>query len=196
MEPGTDVAMFRSPLYNDQNNCVYMFQYMAYSNLPDYSNRSKRHMLNECIHFLYIFRGLGHKMTFNNHATVQCGPNELKRQLDNYTQPERKSPWRKRLLQCKRQLFLESQQGRKQKKARRNPHFGITEVIHVKPVRHLIRRPHIRRGFLNPVRKTTLYKMLSETFDEMNNSCHKSLIAPKGSLSTWIPIPLRSSSFC
>lgn len=192
MEPGTDVVMFNSPLYNDQNNYVYMFQYNAYSNLPDYSNRNKRHLLNECIHLMYVLRGLGHKMNFDNHATVQCSQDELKRQLDNYTQPERKSQWRKKLLQCKRQLFREPQQSRKQRKARRNPHFGITEVIHVKPVRHLIRRPHIRRGFLNPVRRSTLYKMLSETFDEMNNSSHKSLIAPRESWPTWIPIPLRT----
>lgn len=153
----------------------------------------KRHFLNEVIHLVYALNRVEHLMHFDNTATVQCGRDDLKRQLDTYTQPECTSPWRKRVNQCRRQLFREPQSARKQKRPRRNACFGVTEVIHIKPLRHLIPRTHIRRGFLAPVRRISLYNMLREAIDDMKNRSQESPMAQKmqGSWPTWIPIPLR-----
>lgn len=168
MESGSDVVMFRSPLYNDRNNVVFMFQYVVFNNPPDYRSRNKRSFLNKCIRQIYLLHGLGHKLHFDNDATVSCSRDVLQQQLDHYMQPEPTSPWNKKRNQCKRRLFLQEQQPRKQSKPYRNPRFGATEAMYMKPVRRLIRREHIKRGFLNPVRRTVMLQMLRESLDDHN----------------------------
>lgn len=168
MESESDVVMFRSPLYNDRNNVVFMFQYVAFNNLPDYRSRHKRRFLNKCIRQIYLMHGLEHKLHFDNDATVACSPDVLQQQLDYYMQPEPTSPWKNKRNQCKRRLFLQEQQPRKQINARRNPRFGATKAMYMKPVRHLIPREEMQRGFLNPVRRTTMLQMLRESLDENN----------------------------
>lgn len=187
----SDVVMFRRPLDTPNEHQVFVYhspiekidqqlvvyrnpsevvvfrrEYVIFNNLPDYNSPTKRSFLNECIRQVYLLNGFGNKLHFDTNATVQCSREELLQQVDLYTQPERLSPWKHSLNRCKRQLFRQSQQVRKPARTRRNPCWGGTEAVHLKPVRHLIRRQYIRRGFLNPVRRITLHQMLREALDE------------------------------
>lgn len=223
MEAATEIIMYRRPRENDKDkdNQVFVFhspieridqqlvvyrnpndfvvfkrEYVIFSKLPDYNDPSKRHFLNECIHLVYVMHRLGHKITFDEAATVQCGRDELKQLLDNYIRTEC-SPWDYKIFKCKRQLFRESNQVRKQKRVRRNPYFGITLEMHAKPVRHLIERLHIRRGFLKPVREIAMNLMMRETLVALKIRSQQGIrfFAELPKLPPWIPTPLRASSF-
>lgn len=168
MEAQSDLEMFRSQLYNDRNNVVFMFQFIAFNNLPDYKNKYKRNSLNKSIRQIYLKHGFVDKLHFDNDATMTCTRDVLRQHLDYYMQPEPTDPWNNKRNQCKRRLFMQEQKPRKQLKPHRNPKFGITIAMYIKPIRHLIPREEIQRGFLNPVRRTIMLQMLSESLDENN----------------------------
>lgn len=191
MDSGSDVIMFRRPLDNDIDNQVFVYhspiekidqqlvvyrnpnevvvfkrEYVIYNNTPDYTCPKKRSFLNECINQVYLVNGFGNKLHFDGNATVTCSREEIKQQLDLYTHPEPTSPWKNRLDKIKKRLFQPVLQVRKQTNVHRNLNFGATEAMNMKPVRHLFERMRIRRGFLNPVRRTILQQVLRESLDE------------------------------
>lgn len=198
------VFVFRSPIdqqvlmYRNPNDfVVFKREYVIFKKQPDYNDPSKRHFLNECIHLVYVMHRLGHKITFDEAATVQCGRDALKQQLDNYIRSECTSPWDYKIFKCKRQLFRISKQVRKQETVRRNPYFGITLGMHAKPVRHLIERVHIRRRFQKAARDIAMDLMMRETLIALRKRSQHGIrfFADPPKLPPWIPTPLRASNF-
>lgn len=192
MDAGSEVVMFRRPMDNDIDSQVFVYnspiqkidqqivvyrnpnevvvfkrEYVIYNNTPDCNCSKKRSFLNECINQVYLINGFGNKVHFDNSVTVTCNADVIKQHLDHYTQPDPSSPWRNRLDKIKKRLFQRGQV-RKQNNVHRNPNYGATEAMNMKPVRHLFERMRIRRGFLNPVRKTIVQEMLNESLDDNN----------------------------
>lgn len=197
--------VFHSPVekvlvyMNPEDFVVFKQQFVTFNKFPDYNDKIKRQYLNECIHMVYVMHRWGHKITFDEAATVKCGRDELKEQLDDCFVPPCSSPWDYQVFKVKRQLFRTFTEGRvrKQEKVRRNPYFGITLGMNAKPVRHLIERVHIRRIFWNDAPKIAKDLMMRETLIELKKRAMYGIpfFADPPKLPPWIPIPLRGTNF-
>ncbi|KAH8378315.1 hypothetical protein KR093_010696, partial [Drosophila rubida] len=146
---------------------LYKHDHYIVSNPPDYKCQTKRRFLNEMIRQLYVVNNCSHHLRWLP-TFAMTDRQRLWEQVDFCLRPERMSVELSAIKRVRRQLFRESKQSRKMQssKVRRSMYWGTTHVSHFKTLRRHIGRQHVRRSYLDGVRRNVLQQLVRENVTE------------------------------